>query len=90
MAYSSAVRIPINWADLGVTAASTSIESGATMMTAEANYRVVCTIEVENWTKYNLVNPHATIKKGELQSSPVLIRPTLREKFVSFVITFNQ
>ncbi|XP_071121749.1 tereporin-Ca1-like [Mytilus edulis] len=83
MAYSSAVRIPINWADLGVTAASTSIESGATMMTAEANYRVVCTIEVENWTKYNLVNPHATIKKGELQSSPVFIRPTLREKFTA-------
>ncbi|CAC5420217.1 unnamed protein product [Mytilus coruscus] len=59
------------------------ISSGASMRAKPHPYKVVCTIEIENWTKFILEDPHSSIAKGRLQSSPVMIRPASREQFIA-------
>ncbi|XP_052065760.1 echotoxin-2-like isoform X2 [Mytilus californianus] len=59
------------------------ISSGASMMSKPKDYSVVCSIEVENWTRFILEDPHSSIAKGQLQSSPVVIRPASREKIIA-------
>ncbi|CAG2231757.1 unnamed protein product [Mytilus edulis] len=66
-----------------VTVAGTVISSGSSMSSSPNDYKVVCAIEVENWTRFTLEDPHSTVGMGRLQSSPVVIRPGSREKFVS-------
>ncbi|XP_063399312.1 echotoxin-2-like isoform X2 [Mytilus trossulus] len=53
------------------------------MSSSTNDYKVVCAIEVENWTRFTLEDPHSTIGMGRLQSSPVVIRPGSREKFIA-------
>ncbi|CAG2245701.1 unnamed protein product [Mytilus edulis] len=67
-----------------VTVAGTVISSGSSMSSSPNDYKVVCAIEVENWTRFTLEDPHSTVGMGRLQSSPVVIRPGSREKFVIF------
>ncbi|XP_071121745.1 tereporin-Ts1-like [Mytilus galloprovincialis] len=66
-----------------VTVAGTVISSGSSMSSSPNDYKVVCAIEVENWTRFTLEDPHSTMGMGRLQSSPVLIRPGSREQFIA-------
>ena len=46
-------------------------------------YRVTCVIEVENWTRFRLTDPHVQLNGGVLTVAPSSIVPAAREVMVS-------
>ena len=46
------------------------------------NYSIVCGIEVQNWTKYELKEARSTVTSGHLSSPPVSISPGHKEAMV--------
>ena len=48
-----------------------------------AGYSVMCTIVIENWTKYILIDAVAYIKDGQISSPPTVVGPGKKEMFVS-------
>ena len=46
-------------------------------------YRVTCAIEVENWTRFRLTDPHVQLNGGVLTVAPSSIVPAAREVMVS-------
>lgn len=82
----------IDWtADItAAEAASSAVISGGTFnLPGAPGYRVVCTIEVENWTKYPLMAPDASNNGGIIKSPPVVVLPGQREQFVSSIISLH-
>jgi hypothetical protein len=78
----------IDWAAaIGAAAAAAgAVTSGASMLQSLAGapgFSVVCTIEIENWTKYPLVYPESHINGGMMKSPPVAVKPGQKESFVS-------
>lgn len=86
-------------ADFGISAAISvaasaagAISSGASMgqsLASALSYRVMCKIEVENWTKYTLWSPDSHINAGIIEFPPVAVRPGQREMFVSLHIVID-
>ncbi|CAC5389202.1 Tereporin-Ca1 [Mytilus coruscus] len=48
-----------------------------------ARYSVMCTIVIENWTKYILVDPDSRINGGKIPSPPTVVGPGKKEMFVA-------
>lgn len=78
------------WAEAvtAVSTASGAVISGTSMISSLAaacgtDYSVVCTIEVENWTKYALVYPESALTNGEIKHPPVVVLPGKREAFIT-------
>ncbi|XP_076111492.1 uncharacterized protein LOC143079785 isoform X2 [Mytilus galloprovincialis] len=44
-----------------------------------AGYSVMCTIVIENWTKYILIDAVAYIKDGQISSPPIVVGPGKKE-----------
>ena len=47
-------------------------------------YRVVCGIQVENWTKYPFSNPMTTLQWGYLSCPGTTVQPATREAIVCY------
>ena len=46
--------------------------------------RIVCGIEIKNWTKFHLTQPQCFVEHGKVSSSPTSVRP--REKAVMVIV----
>nr|UYP38769.1 mytiporin 2 [Mytilus galloprovincialis] len=67
-------------------AASSAVISGGSLLgnlAGAPGYAVVCTIEVENWTKYPLMLPEARNNGGIIKSPPVVVLPGQKEQFIA-------
>ena len=80
----------IDWAIVGgLSSAAGALTSGASILQNAAGapgYSVVCTIEIENWTKYPLLYSESHINGGIIKSPPVAVRPGFRESFVCLIL----
>nr|UYP38775.1 mytiporin 8 [Mytilus galloprovincialis] len=46
-------------------------------------YSVMCTIVIENWTKYVLIDPVSYINGGQISSPPTVVGPGKKEMFIT-------
>nr|UYP38774.1 mytiporin 7 [Mytilus galloprovincialis] len=66
--------------------AALEIVSGVSVTKCEkmaAVYSVMCTIVIENWTKYRLEDAVAHINDGQISSPPTVVHPGKREMFIT-------
>nr|ATF27386.1 conotoxin [Conus andremenezi] len=68
----------------GVISAGTSLAGVTLQGLAASGYRVTCTIQVENWTRYPLLYPSVRIaNSGVLTTAPTAILPGKKEAFAT-------
>ncbi|KAH3770405.1 tereporin-Ca1-like [Dreissena polymorpha] len=83
------LALPAGISAAGISAAAGVVSAGASLAgtTIQAltslPYKVTMGMEVENWTKFGMVNPHVTVKSGAITTPPVPVLPGQKEAMVA-------